>query len=262
MRQRAKATLVFGLIVCCQLAGFDRPAPSQTQKSFAAVSIRIVQASSGNGKLAFRSDPASFHAAARSLSDLIAKAYGIEAYQILGGESWTQTERFDLDATTETPATPAEELTMLQQALVTRFGLRLTRERKMTPVFALVVAKGGPKFQELAPGDMGTPPVPAAGEAYAVRADTIPWLVFLLNRPIATRGLGRHVIDQTGLTGRYGLWLRLDYDPIYAGGELEGIVSHYDEVPRALKEIGLELKPIVAPVEFLTIQGAHLPTAN
>lgn len=85
---------------------------------------------------------------------------------------------------------------------------------------------------------------------------------FSPGEPFLRPPLGRHVVDQTGLTGRYGLWLRLDYDPIYVGGELDGMMPHYDEVPRALKEIGLELKPIVAPVQFYTIESAHRPTPN
>lgn len=110
-----------GLALGWQLAALCLPT-AQAPPSFAAVSIKAVTASMGDGRWALRTDPAGVHAAALSLASLIGYAYGIEPYQILGGEKWMQTERFDVDATTEGPATTAEEMIMLRQALASRFG--------------------------------------------------------------------------------------------------------------------------------------------
>ena len=42
---------------------------------------------------------------------------------------------------------------MLQALLADRFQLKLHRETKELPVYALVIAKNGPKLQEAKPGD-------------------------------------------------------------------------------------------------------------
>ena len=93
-------------------------------------------------------------------TNLIALAYGVREFQISGGPPWVDTARFDIDARAEIsdavpPTDPAkirEEqrnvIERLKSLLADRFQLTFHRETKEQPVYELVVAKGGAKFQE------------------------------------------------------------------------------------------------------------------
>jgi uncharacterized protein (TIGR03435 family) len=48
---------------------------------------------------------------------------------------------------------------MLQALLAERFGLKIRRENRELPVYALTVAKGGPRFKEVPPDDPQAEPV-------------------------------------------------------------------------------------------------------
>jgi uncharacterized protein (TIGR03435 family) len=90
---------------------------------------------------------------------LIHEAWGIEDFRILGGSNWTDTDRYNLEAkppasspsstwvpaNLKTPPNP-EMRQMLQTLLADRFRLKTHPESRKEPVYALVVAKGGPKL--------------------------------------------------------------------------------------------------------------------
>ena len=103
-----------------------------------------------------------------SLRDLIILAYRIKPYQLAGAPDWMTTEVFDILATSPQGVStikapcgddrPCRVSTtkvpeMLQSLLAERFGLKIRRESKEMPVYALTVAKGGPKFKEAPPED-------------------------------------------------------------------------------------------------------------
>src|SRR5205823_3988334 len=79
-------------------------------------------------------------------------------FQLLtGGPEWIRSDRFDLEATAEAGAIPSELPSqlrndkmrlMLQSLLADRFQLSMHREVKEQSVYALVVAKNGPKLQK------------------------------------------------------------------------------------------------------------------
>ena len=86
-----------------------------------------------------------------SLRDLIIVAYRIKPWQLPGTPDWMTTEVFDIVATIPQGVSAAEVPDMLQALLAERFGLRIRREYKEMPVYALTVGKGGPKFRESPP---------------------------------------------------------------------------------------------------------------
>ncbi len=112
-----------------------------------------------------------------SLRDLILIAYRIKPFQLPGTPEWMTTEVFDIQATIpqnvsikmpemhcasdERPCrvSTTKVPEMLQALLVERFGLKIRRENKQMPVYALTVAKGGPKFKEVPPDDPQAEPV-------------------------------------------------------------------------------------------------------
>ncbi|MGO9231634.1 MAG: TIGR03435 family protein [Bryobacteraceae bacterium] len=102
---------------------------------------------------------------------LLAQAYDVQDYQI-SGPSWLESERYDIVAKVPKGTTKERFRVMLQNLLSERFKLTLHHETKQLPLYALVVAKNGPKMKEAAPpppidesakdGPSGPPP-PGSG---------------------------------------------------------------------------------------------------
>ncbi len=92
-----------------------------------------------------------------SLADLIPMAYKVKRYQV-SGPDWMPLQRFDIVAKLPDGASEKQFPEMLQALLAERFKLTVHRENKERSVYALVVAKDGPKMKE-APPD---PDAPAA----------------------------------------------------------------------------------------------------
>ena len=81
------------------------------------------------------------------LTELICLAYKVKPYQVTGPE-WMKAARFDVLA--RIPEGVSKDLVpeMMQALLADRFKLTLHRETKDHAGYALLVAKGGPKFKE------------------------------------------------------------------------------------------------------------------
>jgi uncharacterized protein (TIGR03435 family) len=96
-----------------------------------------------------------------SLMELIVNAFKVRPYQV-NGPDWMKTERFDILAKMPDGTTKDDVPQMLQALLTERFGMKVHRDSREDPIYALVVAKGGSKLQEALP-DPETPPEPAPG---------------------------------------------------------------------------------------------------
>ena len=151
---------------------------------------------------------------------------------------------------------------------------RATEERTL---YALSVAKGGPKIKPTAPGDCWvhdneSQPLPPAG------AENLPACGNLImnwnggNRVLVSTGVlvpnfltgilsplvGRYVINKTGLEGRFNIPLEFAPDDDTPGG-LSGLAWSRREgatpasgpsIFKALEELGLKLEPTKAPAEY------------
>jgi uncharacterized protein (TIGR03435 family) len=185
--------------------------------------------------------------------------YGVQKSQVVGVPEWAKTEKWDVNGVPDAEGQPSlkqmEE--MIQRILAERFGLKLHREHREMPVFALAITKGGPK---LAP-DTSDPngllkQQNWTGDGQHVEqlknvsmAELTQILQFHVDRP---------VVDQTGLKGRYDLDLRWATD--------DGTASGADAPPglfTAIQEqIGLKLEPVKAPADVLVIDKLEKPGAN
>jgi bla regulator protein blaR1 len=207
-----------------------------------------------------------------SLKNLIALAYELRGFQISGGPNWIDSERFDIEARSETsdavppnaPTNMSEEQRKinerLRNLLADRFQLTLHRETKEQPVYALVVSRGGPKFQE-----SGEPRGLIRGARGTITGQATTMGMLALN---LSNVLGRRVIDQTGLTGKYSFELKWAFDQPAAaplpGSELPASVdSNGPSIFTALPEqLGLRLESQKGPVEILVISRAEKPSEN
>ena len=93
------------------------------------------------------------------LRQLIVAAYvdsamAFQPAEIDGLRGWAATDGFDVQAQVEAGLTPTKQQTMqmLQAMLEDRFHLKIRREPKNVPVYALVIDADGSKLKEIQPG--------------------------------------------------------------------------------------------------------------
>jgi uncharacterized protein (TIGR03435 family) len=186
------------------------------------------------------------------LDHLIAIANSVGSMtQISGGPDWIKGDRFNIDAKAEEPTKVTKEqlLAMLQVLLTERFSLKLRREIKDMPGYALAVGKSGPKLHaskgEEVSFRFGPNGKPGRGlNILTARTHSMEMLANILT------GLGVPVIDKTGLTGTYDFTLSWD--------ETDG-----PTLSTALQEqLGLKFESQKVPVPFYVIESAKKPSEN
>jgi uncharacterized protein (TIGR03435 family) len=203
-----------------------------------------------------------------TLGEFIAMAYGLKQYQI-SAPDWImnadRSGRYDVVATTGRPVSSDEIKRMLGPLLVERFHLAFHRETRELPVFALVLAKGGPKFKQPGDGGGALPPSPDGEGGFSFKnwsmATLADWLTGLPS-------LGRPVIDRTGLEGRYSFHANLFNFPKGTRpdemklGMANGDAS--DAISSTLPEqLGLKLESQKAQTEILVVDYADkVPIEN
>jgi uncharacterized protein (TIGR03435 family) len=103
-------------------------------------------------------DPGLFQCTSCTLRPVLLRAYDLQPYQLSGPPSIDE-DRYDIFAKLQPDATGKEFALMLQDLLVTRFGLAVHKETRVLPIYELVVAKDGSKLKE--------PEKPPASQAQA-----------------------------------------------------------------------------------------------
>jgi len=198
---------------------------------------------------------------------LVAAAYNLSPKVISGGPAWVDSDHFDIVALTPGDARPSqpEQMAMLRTLLADRFRLSFHREEKEFSIYALEVAKGGPKLKESTAAS--TDPAQLISTVYPQRIHlparnaTMGDFASLLQRAL----LDRPVVDRTGLTGRYDFDLDWAPDETQFGGEIPVAPADAQAPPfftAIEQQIGLRLEATRGMVEALVIDGAGPPTAN
>jgi uncharacterized protein (TIGR03435 family) len=180
---------------------------------------------------------------------LIAYAYDVGEFQIRGGPSWIRVDEYDIVAKPQGEASIERVKAMTRSLLAERLNLKLHRESAEQPVFALVVAKGGPKLQRSAAE--GGPEVRGNGRGrLTMRKVTME----MTAAQLAARVLGRPVVDKTGIVGEFDINLEWTPDERPDGGP---------SLFAALQEqLGLKLEAQKGSVEILVIDHIEKPSAN
>ena len=141
---------------------------------------------------------------------------------------------------------------MLQALLAERFQLKVHRETKEMPVFALVAGKNGPKLSD---PDPSKPGMRTTGNATGLHITAWQSTMQQLADQLSNTA-GRPVLDKTGLAGAYAY--KLDFNPDVAAPD-SGIPTMSTAVQ---DQLGLRLEPQKAPIEILVIDSAEKPSAN
>jgi uncharacterized protein (TIGR03435 family) len=285
MRFRAVAVVCFGLL----LAG---PLRAQAPPTFDVASVKPSQPGAQRGPIGLGGER--IVVTAWTLPELMTLAYAqgptLYRFQITGGPDWLDRERFDITATLDRSmvAKPNPSLLqdMLKALLTERFKLAVRQETKEAPIYALTLASRdgqlGPKLRRAAypcpePGGPPPPPDPELMKNCSSRIGygTLTGRGMPMEQLALSManfyGIGRVVVDRTGLTGRFDMdmeWApltqfrqpgNLDPPPDFA----DRAVNNLPTLFVALREqLGLALEPDRGPVRSIVIERAERPTPD
>jgi uncharacterized protein (TIGR03435 family) len=262
------------LFVFFLLAGCAAAQIADSSLSFEVASVKRAPMAPGpisgfvsGGRVSRSPDPLLFRRFGATLSSLLSAAYGLREQQIIGPD-WLTTERYDILARAPEGATAGKRLTMLQNLLAERFGVKQHRETRDLPVYEMVVAKGGPKLKA------------AGAERAIIMVVEAPFLIgsvdgVQVNRLVKARGsletlaarmsrvADRMILDRTGLKGEYDIDLywwpggpRSD-SPDAASLPVVSLEKAFET------QLGLRLEAKKIPVDVLVVDHAQkVPTKN
>lgn len=241
-----------------------------------------------NGTRIGLSPGGSFTATNATLKDLIRLAYDVRDFQIAGGPSWLSTERYDITAKVDGPGFSEDQIRKmpdvqraqvqdryfqrLKALLADRFQLRLHRETREGPVYALIAGKNGPKIQAEADGaprgpNSGTRVSRMATGDTEITVSGIPLTVFA---NLISNQVGRTVLDKTGLKGNFTFKLTFAPDTLQQPWAADKGTDHPlstdadgPSIFTALQEqLGLKLDPQKGPVDVVVIDEAQKASEN
>jgi uncharacterized protein (TIGR03435 family) len=188
---------------------------------------------------------------------LIQIAYKMDDWMISGIPKGLDSELYDVAATLPAGASQEQVPAMLQSLLAERFQLAVRLETRQFPVYALTVAKNGPKLK---PGETEEQWHEGAMKGGIFRGEmqlhqcSMPSLASALSRVA-----DRPVIDRTSLTGNYDVVLKWTPDQTQPGDQKNDNPPIYTAVT---EQLGLKLEPTKAPIEILIVTRMEKPSAN
>jgi uncharacterized protein (TIGR03435 family) len=255
---------------------------------FEVVSIHPDDPDGHTSRIGFMPD-GRFVANGITMKRLACMAYGIQDFQMDGGPSWFASERFAIQAKSESqieellPKLSNEQRTLVGRQMVKaifadRLNLALRLESRQMSTLALVVDKNGPRLHEAKSGDnypngmKDANGVAHAGmmsfngtsiTAQGVKLDNLASFL--------SSNLNQIVQNKTGLDGKYDFTLEWSPDadrPRAPQANAEGGSTITDgnsgvSVFTAIKEqLGLKLEPQKSAVPFYVVEKVEKPTEN
>jgi uncharacterized protein (TIGR03435 family) len=277
--------LAFGVITAPAGAQPSHAPTSEPKPKFEVASIKPDK--SGGRNISFRIGPGGrIHAINISPKLLIETAYGVKDFQLTGGPKWIDSTRYDIEAKAADSVArnivklsqdeQGKQLRLMLQALLSeRFKLMLSHTTKELPIYALVVAKHGPKIHPARLESAGPPGMRRRVGFGRGELDLNDASLSTLADGLS-RTLGRVVADKTGLKGLYDLTLKWQPERseshMFQGPPENGHPPMGNPPPpeasgpsifTAIQEqLGLKLKAEKGPVEVLVIDHVERPSAN
>ena len=207
-----------------------------------------------------------------SLRSLIAHAYDLDVNaataggedRLVGGSAELLDSPFDVDARAPEGATLVEKKAKLRTLLAVRFKLRIRKETRQVPLYAVTLANKGP-----GPGLKPSTVVCDSAQGRAIRG--APCMVArseLVGGIQIFRGAGpmaalvrqmhgpldRPVVDETGLTGNY------EWSISFRRARQEIDAPLFEDAVR--QNLGLRIVPKTGPYELLVIDSVEQPRPN
>jgi uncharacterized protein (TIGR03435 family) len=268
-------------------------------QQFEVASIKpSAQSAQGQASAGIHIDGSMVRYSALSLKLYLGMAYSLKSYQI-SVPDWMASERWDITAKLPEGSSPKQVPQMLQALLRDRFQMKIHRETKEFPVYALIIGKGELRLKASSsdPSAGGEPQernvtVAASGNGGGTTVTLGNGSNFTVgnNRfegkklPIASlaealaRFADRPVVNMTDLKGNYDFIMEFSPEDFRAmmvhAAVAQGTVlspealnlveaASGDTLFIAVEKLGLKLAPRKAPIEILVIdQSLKMPTEN
>jgi uncharacterized protein (TIGR03435 family) len=157
---------------------------SPARLEFEVVSLKpaegLIAGQSASGGV--RLDGSQAHLGRYPLKSLIAMAYNVKSYQVIGPD-WLEL-RFDIDAKLPAGTNRSQVPEMVQSLLADRFQMKFHNQSKELPVYALFAAEAGGRLKDLTgPGDAPNPKDPVdARQPQRHGRQLRPWFFILISR--------------------------------------------------------------------------------
>jgi uncharacterized protein (TIGR03435 family) len=242
-----------------------------------------------------KSSPVRLHLTCQTLMSMIQWAYVDYAearynpfaqVQVSGGPGWINTERFQIDATSEIPQkNGVMNGPMLRAVLEGRFHLAIRRDVKETAVYALTVEKGREPKMPRSSGncvvfDPEQPPTFEPGKPFPTVCGMARTTDNGYDAPGVTMGrfaellsdsVDRKVVDRTNRSGEFDI--HLDLSPTDLGHPPRDATDDaakfsrdpseiFIRVRAAVLKLGLRIESARGPSESLFVERAEKPSAN
>jgi uncharacterized protein (TIGR03435 family) len=207
-----------------------------------------------------------------TVTQLIAFAFGVRPFLIVDAPDWASSQRYDVIATPDA----AEETTpdgggtqreafrdrirqRVHGLLMDRFGLVIRTEKRVMPVYQLVVARGGHKM---------TPAVDEEtrrmeSNSRMVRGTAVDMKTFA---DALTGILGQPVLDETKLSGTFNL--SMQFSDLRLQATPEAITRPAEEAAAPTiftaisEQVGLRLESARAPAPVFVVEKIQRPSEN
>ncbi len=204
-----------------------------------------------------------FTAINQSLARLIAFAYRVEDFRLIGGPGWIRDAHFDVDARAASEAAPEQHRLMMQSLLKERFALVMHQERRDMPIYSLVLARDdgrlGTGIQRV--DDCNAPSAKPLGPHTYYGCGPIS-----VAASIASMMLGAPVTEKTGVTGTFNVAVSFSPEGVrpFAGDTFTPPADpNLPSLRDAFRDqLGLRLEAGRGPVDVLVIDSVQQPTEN
>jgi uncharacterized protein (TIGR03435 family) len=262
-------------LLAASIAFAQAPAPS-----FEVASVKSATPGETGGRIQFLPG-GRFVVSNVALTYIIQRIYDVRAYQLVGAPSMMAiladgyNARYEIQANGDESATEAEFREMAKALLAERFQLKVHKEIRDLPVYALIPAKGGVKLAVAKDngGPRGSNGILLVDKGWIQGTDTaMPSLLRALSM-----SLDRPVVDKTNFTEAFDF--RLTWTPDSDTSGDGGCPASFAAMQERMKlkpepmscpsiftavqeQMGLKLDPQKDPVEVLVIDHVERPAAN
>jgi uncharacterized protein (TIGR03435 family) len=259
-RRSCLSLLVLSLLSGAFIHAQDQP----TRLTFDVAAIRLSKEETRNGAIKAMPSGQGYTAYNIPVKLMISLMYKVPMRQIKGGPDWLSSDRYDVEARADHPYNLEDLHVMYQNLLADRFNLKLHKETKEGPVYALTVDTPGSKMKVNDHAQDFNIPINYSpnGTAVGIRVP-MPYLCWWLG--LQLQNDERPVVDMTGLDKNYDF--TLTFAPVLPpevqkenqSSEPENRPSLFDAVKQ---QLGLKLQAQRGPVAYYVIDHIDRPSDN
>jgi uncharacterized protein (TIGR03435 family) len=291
VRHNTIRIVVSGFVIVTSVVRLSSQVSPQQKSSFDVISIKVNKSANRNSSIGAAGGR--FNGTNVTLRALLKYAYRSRASdlmdsQLIGGPAWADTDRFDVEARSESDggAIQVEEMQQRVQSLLAgRFQVQIHREMRTMPVYNLVVVKKGKlkvaqdqSSEVQAPAsrqpNATTPPPRGAARMLTGRSGSVLAATAIEISKLAGSlqvQLDRPILDKTGLSGLYDIHLEFGSEDISSSGrqpppgapQPAAVDTPAPSLFTALEnQLGLKLRAAKGPVPVIVIDHAEKPSEN